>query len=382
MTTTEISPLTARTDHAETRRALRDLIERGVYGPGERLPAERELAQMLSLPRHKVRQALGELVEEGMVSTNGARMRFVSDTLQTKGVLTKAVFTFSLCPRQIGGDSRASGWSDQIDNGVRTQLQEEGWHNLALHPRHLGQEWQSIARERPTGVLLSNLNDEDQDLMCRLLGEFQAAKVPVVVYGDEPQWQSFDRVTSDQFAGSALLTRYFLGREQQQIAMVCSPRDAGYNWFGERRAGYEGAMRAANLEPLPLLSIPFHHYRFTPAQWESDVRLVAGELERWFARHPQTEVLQIVSDDAVPLFGEALKRLGKQPNVDVWLAGYDNYWSDGDDYQTDRAVPCATIDKHNELCGHQMVRLLQQRIAGELPAAPQLRLVEPRLILT
>ena len=384
MVTTNFSTATARTESAQARRALRDLIERGVYAPGERLPAERELALLLGVARHAVRQVVAEMVEQGVIVTNGARMRFVSETFQAKGLLCKAVFSLSMLSEGPREDHRESGWSDWLHIGLQKQLHREGWHYLALHPNRLKTEWQRIVAERPMGIAISNVDMRNpavqHEMLSYLLGEFQQAQIPVVIYGDEPDWQKFDRVASDHFSGSAMLTRHFLERGQHEIAMVCGPNDGGYNWFKARRAGHQAALRAADVEPLPLLTTSCSTECLTENSFEADVQILARDLALWFERHPRTEVFQLVCDALIPPFGEALRRLGKVPNRDVWLAGYDNFWRDLAYYTPDRAAPCVTVDKRNEACGGEMMRLLRQRIEGQLPDAPQLRLLEPRLI--
>jgi DNA-binding FadR family transcriptional regulator len=48
---------------------LKKLIQDGVYQPGSRLPAERELSSELGVGRGTVREAIGELVYLGVVQT-------------------------------------------------------------------------------------------------------------------------------------------------------------------------------------------------------------------------------------------------------------------------------------------------------------------------
>ena len=48
---------------------LKKLIQDGVYQPGSRLPAERELSSELGVGRGTVREAIGELVNQGVVQT-------------------------------------------------------------------------------------------------------------------------------------------------------------------------------------------------------------------------------------------------------------------------------------------------------------------------
>jgi len=76
----------------------------------------------------------------------------------------------------------------------------------------------------------------------------------------------------------------------------------------------------------------------------------------------------------------ACRLLGKTPNRDIDLVGYDNYWIDVAERSQESTAPLATIDKGNVGIGHALVELLTSRLAGTLPPEPQHRLVEPRLI--
>lgn len=55
--------------HDHVARQLRDLMERGVLGPGDRLPPERELAVQFGVSRATVRQALSALQSAGLVES-------------------------------------------------------------------------------------------------------------------------------------------------------------------------------------------------------------------------------------------------------------------------------------------------------------------------
>ena len=59
---------------------LKQSIQDGVYLPGSRLPAERDLAASLGVGRATVREAMGELVNQGVVQTKPNSGSFVRDT--------------------------------------------------------------------------------------------------------------------------------------------------------------------------------------------------------------------------------------------------------------------------------------------------------------
>jgi DNA-binding FadR family transcriptional regulator len=52
---------------------LAEAIKLGVYGPGDRLPAERDLAELMQVSRMTLREALGALREAGYVETRRGR---------------------------------------------------------------------------------------------------------------------------------------------------------------------------------------------------------------------------------------------------------------------------------------------------------------------
>ncbi|MGH3691415.1 MAG: FadR/GntR family transcriptional regulator [Microbacterium sp.] len=69
-------------DRAQRSRQVRDQLEgaitRGDYGPGDRLPSERELTEMFGVSRVSVREAIGSLETLGLVDVQHGRGCFVA----------------------------------------------------------------------------------------------------------------------------------------------------------------------------------------------------------------------------------------------------------------------------------------------------------------
>jgi GntR family transcriptional regulator len=63
---------------AQIEASLRSRISSGELGPGQRLPAERDLARQLGVSRMTVRQALASLADQGLVERGVGRGTFVS----------------------------------------------------------------------------------------------------------------------------------------------------------------------------------------------------------------------------------------------------------------------------------------------------------------
>lgn len=62
-------------------RQIELLILRGILRPGERLPAERELAERLGVSRPSLREAISELQEKGLLSSKAGSGIYVADVL-------------------------------------------------------------------------------------------------------------------------------------------------------------------------------------------------------------------------------------------------------------------------------------------------------------
>ncbi|MBM1220302.1 FCD domain-containing protein [Ponticoccus sp. SC2-23] len=62
-------------------RQIEQLILRGILRPGERLPAERELAERLAVSRPSLREALSDLQERGLLESRAGAGVFVADVL-------------------------------------------------------------------------------------------------------------------------------------------------------------------------------------------------------------------------------------------------------------------------------------------------------------
>ncbi len=62
-------------------RQIELLILRGILRPGERLPAERELAERLGVSRPSLREAVAELQNKGLLSSRAGSGIFVADVL-------------------------------------------------------------------------------------------------------------------------------------------------------------------------------------------------------------------------------------------------------------------------------------------------------------
>jgi GntR family transcriptional regulator len=85
---------------------IRHRIESGVWHPGYRLPSEQELSGLYGASRITIRQALGKLASDGLVSREPGRGTFVRNQKQTQGARLTASFTEEMMQLGYNIDTR------------------------------------------------------------------------------------------------------------------------------------------------------------------------------------------------------------------------------------------------------------------------------------
>jgi DNA-binding LacI/PurR family transcriptional regulator len=362
---------------------LRRRIQAGVYGGGQPLPSGRQLAQELGADRGTVMRAIEVLRQQGVITQVSPRIVVVNENAASPAAAPQSVLAQTVVLVAVDGRAklqrhRQPGWVEYIAMGAMPAIEEAGLHALSFHPARLREEGLgALIQGRPHGVIFSDLLTESGQ--GQMLTELREAGIPFVAYGDGPLLERCDRVTSDHEQGCYLLTRWMIERGRRRI--LCFWHNLGdVPWLAERRRGYERAMREAGLEPLPTAEHPDKEHPREADAFRNSARLAAGHLAEHLLRENAVDAVLLTSDGDVAYAAAACRLLGKSPESDVLLAGYDNYWADTPERQAEPTPPVITIDKQNTQIGAELVRLLRQRIAGELPDAPQCRRVEPRLV--
>jgi DNA-binding LacI/PurR family transcriptional regulator len=115
------------------------------------------------------------------------------------------------------------------------------------------------------------------------------------------------------------------------------------------------------------------------SQYDVGSRLAAGMLIEHILRTDPIDAIMTFSDGIVFSVAAGCKLLGKVPNKDIAIVGYDNYWKDCREREWAGVTPLATVDKHNRRIGEELLRLLLDRIEGRVDSTPQRRVVTPEL---
>jgi DNA-binding LacI/PurR family transcriptional regulator len=370
---------------------LRGLIVDGTLGTGSVIPSERSLAAHFKVTRKAVRRALTLLTENGVVQSHGSRARTVSPTASRTLSPARAIPRRSavlqhcmivLAP-PVHDDRR--GFMTAIISGVSAGIRQAGFDAINIHPNKIADDLidpsvVDLLRLSPAGLLIPEFRN--QAISAKLSAVCVEHGVPVVAYGSLPELQRFDRVVSDHESGSYQLTRWLASRSRKRILQIGT--SVPNHWFAARRAGFERAIREANLEllpPEPIITRLMDLSGWTEAYFHEATRHTAGYLFPFVLGPNPVDAIVAITDSGAHQSIAACEFLGKTPQKDVFVVGYDNNWANSPDAQSVGHPVIATIDKLNYECGMEMVKLLLQRINGELPPEPQTRVVQPQLII-
>jgi len=368
-------------------RSLKGWIQEGRLSEGDALPPERELAEQFGVNRAAVRWALQALKDEQLIRYQGPRTRVISArgaSLRPDPLLEQAVVVVSSCVIPAGSDYYDPAkivWAEGVVRGAMQSVVHAGSHLFVLPDEHVaGGFADRVLASKPLGIIIPGVWPSAHAAVVDLLRRADERKVPVVIYGGEAEFASYDRVVSDHEAGAYELTRWLISKGRRRILNVWrSPADD--YWYGGRISGFRRAMAEANLDaPEPIL-VPVIQRPFGSDEFRSQARIFAGHIvEHLVGPHP-VDAIMACSDGIAFCIAAACRLCGKTPNVDVAIVGYDDYWSNSPEREIEIG-PMATIDKHNWEAGHELFRLLTARLNGELPDEPQCRVIAPSLVIT
>lgn len=391
---------------------FRQRILSGDLKPGERLPSFTEMRLQHRVSQATLNRVHSLLEAEGLISRRRGAGTFVCDrlTLSAKNgngsgevvsFLSNAVVILTPFD-QPGASHRSGGWLEWIAQGAGDAVREAGMHAVSLHPDIGTVEIERLAAERPFGALIpAGLSESSTPLA--LMRRLRECGVATVAFGSSRALAECDHVLSDHESGAYRLTSLLLKQGKKRILNV-QPLDSTEEWLKQRQAGYERAMKEAGLEAEPpllvppielLLSTPLLAENPAPgfeisgevlAQdrkiFESRVRALAGYFVEVLTGETPVEGLLATTDRDTFALAAICRLFGKEPNRDVLIVGYDNYFADCEECAVAPFVPFATVDKNNRALGTTMVQLLLDRINERLPDAPQARIIEPQIIQT
>lgn len=236
------SPLPHRLPkHKELRESLRAAILGGSFKAGDRLPSENELVARYGVSRPTVREALGALVQEGVLERFQGKGTFVSGTrtaIRDIGfVLCGRAYTdplFSMTLKGAEARCRACGHRLLFSHCDRPEQMDAARHRLLDHGPVRGLVVSGIL-DLKWLVRFMDLH-ENTVLVGDVVGR---ARTPDIVR----------RIVSNNGDAAGEAMAYLLGLGHRRIAHITG--DLNRVWFREPYEAYARALRDAGVDANP-----------------------------------------------------------------------------------------------------------------------------------
>ena len=241
--------------HQQLACVLRTRIRTGQFTPGSQLPGEQQLIHAYQVSQPTVRQALGTLVQEGLLVRQRGRGTFVSRsgaTQQQSGRHLSHAITvlmpfaesslFASLLASVEGVFRSSGFRLMLaNNDDDPDIESACLRDLAAH-EHDGLLWM-IPKVGPNPATLRLLRQKETRM---------------VMIDRRPLGEDVDFVASDHFSGAMQAVNHLADVGCRRIAFFGDP--GAVSTHIERLGGYRQALELRGIGYDPALVIKSHKW--------------------------------------------------------------------------------------------------------------------------
>jgi len=335
--------------YLQLAKAITGAIREGHYGPGERIPSEREFMREGRLSYPTVAQAFREVVKAGWVRRKVGSGTFVADPLPERKTATQTIGVV-YC--------KENEFFRPIFCGVEEELREAGYSATPFFEgRQEGGEDRVLRSFGDGGVcgliaVPSRVDAEHRELIRLVTQHF-----PVVLMDSYLPDITCDVVATDNEAAMEAMTEYLFGLGHRRIGFITEAVQYPYSTsVRERNAGVKRALRRSGTADPDRWIVPYGPPDLSVSELRRHIEQAVDTL---FARSRDRRLTAImcVTDDIARGVIRRLRRRGLRVPEDVSVTGFDDLaWS------ADFRPPLTTVAQPLERIGRRAVRLLLERL--------------------
>ena len=336
--------------HTQVSTRLRQEVRQGVYQPGQRLPAEVDLARQLGVSRGTVRQALTALLNEGLLNTVPGRGTFVSNGFGQR--------TAGLIGMILPSVVRAR--NPELIDGAERVLREAGYSvvlGISGDDRWLeAEQMQRIIGQGASGLIVYTV---DGALDVPALRRLFERGFPLVLIDRFIPDLAVDAVTMDNVGGGFLAVQHLAELGYRRIGYVGTD-NAGTSSIVERMAGYRWALGQYGLQyDADLVCTEVRRLLAWPPREPDKEQHNVQVLQAFLDRVDRPDAIFVCNDYVAFQVVQVAEALGLRIPDDLALVGFDNVA-----YTDYFGVPLTTVEQHRHEIGATAASVLLERIAG------------------
>ncbi len=238
-------------------------IAEGRLPPGERLPSERRLMELLHVSRSTIRIALGELIGRGFVAATHGRGNFVQEPPQRRELRFLAIeqmgTTGQIAPSHYELVHAAEQAANTVTHYRYTRTPEEMCRTLCQPPQDCH------------GILIFRPPWQWEEALLALHPKEIA--IPFLIVNRDFSGTRLNFVSADHYTHGLEATRQLLAKGHRRIGYLSGNTAFGY--VRQMEAGYRAALTEAGLSPVAEDRLEFPHFRVAEAVAETRAFLEA-----------------------------------------------------------------------------------------------------------
>jgi GntR family transcriptional regulator of arabinose operon len=221
-------------------------IQQGIWKPGDKLPSENELAEQFDVSRITVKNAMADIVEQGLIYRIQGKGTFIADSAAPPFLVFEPRETMSSCVAFLM-PRLDNLFTANLMTGIELELAEHGYH-LVFRLTHDRQELEINLLKELTqlgmkGIIIYPVEGEtfNNEILKLTLGDY-----PLVIVDRYLRGLDANCVSSDNFAGAYEATKHLTSLGHTKISFL-STAIKGTTSIEDRLRGYEQALSDAGL---------------------------------------------------------------------------------------------------------------------------------------
>ncbi len=304
--------------HTQVKDILRDLVTSGKYQPGDKIPAELQLAETLGVSKMTVNKAILSLTADGLLTREVGRGTYVAATPVVSQPKSSEIgdpprriaLSFVAGARDVLGSSYYGG----IYRGVAAHLEGAGeTTEVSLSPADVQDYRADAERSYADGHLVFAPRTESISIIEDL---WLSGSHPLVVVGASWPNLSAPAVDSDNTGGAFAAVRYLLEQGHRRIILLLAEAETANTQ--DRVAGYRRALAMGGVAHRPEYEVVADMAWKAGAQAEATlVRLLRDPVEPVTAIFAAGHYLALEAFNAARIAGLSIPS-------DVSVLGYDD----------------------------------------------------------
>lgn len=329
--------------YVQARRYLEALIRREGLGPGDQIPAERDLSVKFQVSQMTMNRAIQEMVRDGLVTREAGRGTFVNK-LDGNGRHLGALGLVSLVNV---GEINADFYAGEVLRGAQETARETGW-DLVLIQESLRSPELTSARlpGRANGFLMVFPPDEALPTLRHL----QQEHVPFLSVGSSWLDEDIPAVDCDNILGAELAVEHLASMGHKRIGFIGAPENRSN--ARDRHISFVSALEARGLP----LEEKWTVRALEEGKLSEELRLRIAAI----ARDPDGPTAFLAAGYFLAINAiEALTSAQKSVPADISVIGFDDKFS-----AAFLNPPLTTVSQPLQEMGRRAVQRLESMVWG------------------